>query len=136
MSDVQNDKLALRRQDGTPEDVVVVQSTIPDLILAKRIVHLLVEESLVACAHIGQPVTSMFVWDGELDGGEEIPITFKTAAAILPKLYDRYLQLHPYEIPEFLILPVVAGNITYLDWVQKVTLNPGINQCIEIKRKS
>ena len=130
------DTAALIRQDGTPEDVVMVLSTIPDTNLAKRIVHLLVEESLVACAHIGQPVTSMYVWDGELDGGEEIPVSFKTTATVLPKLYDRYLELHPFDVPEFLIQPVVAGNISYLRWVQEMTLTPVINKCIEIKRKS
>lgn len=136
MSDEQTVSFTLRRQDGNPNDAVIVHSTVPDVILAKRIAHLLVEESLVACAHIGQAVTSMYIWDGELDGGDEIPLVLKTTAAILPKLYERYSELHPFDVPEFLITPVVAGSIQYLDWVQKVTLEPGTNKCIEIKRKA
>lgn len=125
----------LRHQSGSPDDTVIVQSTVPDLILAKRIAHLLVEESLVACAHIGSAVTSMYIWDGELDGGEEIPITLKTVAANLPELYQRYLQLHPFDVPEFLIQPVVAANSAYLDWVKQMTINPASNKCVDYKKQ-
>lgn len=125
----------IRRQNGEPEDTVIVISTVPDVMLAKRICHVLIEESLIACAHIGSPITAMYIWDNQLDGGTEIPLSFKTTAAVLPELYQRYRQLHPFEVPEFLIQPVVAGNNTYLDWVRKMTLEPETSKCVEYKDK-
>lgn len=108
---------ALRRQDGAPTDTVVVLSTAPDVLLAKRIAHVLVEESLVACAQVGGAITSMYLWQGNLEGCEEIPLSLKTTAAALPALHRRLCELHPYEIPEFLALGAPAGSAAYLDWV-------------------
>ncbi|WP_323018659.1 divalent-cation tolerance protein CutA [Castellaniella sp.] len=114
----------LRRQDGAPTDAVVVLSTAPDVLLAKRIAHVLVEESLVACAQVGGAMTSMYLWQGKLEGCEEIPLSFKTTATVLPALYRRLCELHPYEIPEFLVLGVPAGSAAYLDWVIQGAAGP------------
>lgn len=114
----------LRRQDGAPADAVVVLSTAPDVLLAKRIAHVLVEESLVACAQVGGTMTSMYLWQGKLEGCEEIPLSFKTTAAVLPALHRRLCELHPYEIPEFLVLGVPAGSAAYLDWVIQGVAEP------------
>lgn len=108
----------LRRQEGAPDDAVVVLGTVPDALLAKRMAHVLVEESLVACAQVGAAMTSMYLWQGKLEGGEEVPLTLKTTAATLPALYRRYCDLHPYEVPEFLVLGAAAGSVPYLDWVR------------------
>lgn len=114
----------LQRQDGAPTDTVMVLSTAPDLLLAKRIAHVLVEESLVACAQVGAPVTSMYLWQGNLEGCEEIPLSFKTIASVLPALYQRLCELHPYEIPEFLVVGVPAGSVAYLNWVAQNVAHP------------
>lgn len=98
-------------------DVVVVLSNAPDLLLAKRIAHVLVEEALVACATVGAPCLSMYRWNGRLEGADEIPLLFKTTRARVPALLDRLRQLHPDEIPEALVLPVVGGGEHYLRWV-------------------
>ncbi len=111
----------VRRQSGQPTDTVVVLSNAPDLLLAKRIAHVLVEEARVACAQVGAAQTAMYMWDGRLDGGEEIPLTFKTSAAALPALYQRLCELHPFSVPEFLVLGVAAGSSSYLDWVEHST---------------
>ena len=104
-----------------PNDVVVVLSNAPDLLLAKRIAHILVEEGLAACVNLGPSGLSMYVWKGETEGAEEIPITIKTTQARLPALKDRLVQLHPYEVPELLVLPVSGGLDSYLDWVREQT---------------
>jgi len=114
-------RTALRRQDRDPADTVVVLTTAPDELLAKRIAHHLVEESLVACAHVGPAVSAMYLWQGKLEGGEEYPLTLKTTADALPLLHDRLCSLHPYEVPEFLVLGVAAGSRSYLDWVAQAT---------------
>lgn len=111
----------VRRQEGAPTDTVIVYTTAPDLLLAKRIAHYLVEERRVACAHIGAAVTSMYMWQGKLEGGDEIPLTFKTSADALPALYQRLCALHPFDVPEFLVTAVAAGSSPYLDWVTENT---------------
>jgi len=109
------------RQNGAPTDTVVVLTTVPDALLAKRIAHVLVEESLVACAQVGPGVVSMYLWQGELEGTDEFQLTLKTTADALPALHARLCVLHPYEIPEFVVLGVPAGSRAYLDWVAQAT---------------
>lgn len=98
-------------------DAVVVLSNAPDLLLAKRIAHVLVEEALVACASLGSPCLSMYMWDGTLQGAEEIPLVLKTTQERVPALIQRLQQLHPDVVPEILVLPVLDGAASYLNWV-------------------
>jgi len=100
------------------DDVVVVLSNAPDMLLAKRIAHVLVEERLAACVGLGAAGLSMYMWQGRLEGGEEVALTMKTTGAALPALMTRLAALHPYEVPEMLVLPVLGGSAPYLDWVR------------------
>jgi periplasmic divalent cation tolerance protein len=99
-------------------DIVVIVSNAPDMLLAKRIAHVLVEEHLAACVNLGAPGLSMYMWKGELEGAEEIPITIKTTGARAQALMERLMTLHPYEVPEVLVLPVLGGSASYLEWVR------------------
>src|SRR5690554_3994459 len=105
-------------------DVVVVLSNAPDLLLAKRIAHMLVEEGLAACVNLGAPVLSMYMWEGKLEGAEEIPLTIKTTQSTLSAMTDRLTELHPYEVPEILVMPVTGGAQPYLNWVREQTSAP------------
>lgn len=102
----------------SPDEVVVVLSNAPDMLLAKRIAHMLVEEYLAACVNLGAPGLSMYMWEDKLEGGEEVPITIKTTRGRLPALVDRLKALHPYEVPEVLVLPVLGGLQSYMEWVR------------------
>ena len=93
-------------------------SNAPDLLLAKRIAHMLVEENLAACVNLGAPCLSMYMWEGRLEGAEEVPLTIKTTRGRLPALIQRVKQLHPYEVPELLVLPVLGGLQSYMEWVR------------------
>jgi periplasmic divalent cation tolerance protein len=99
-------------------DAVVIVTNAPDLLLAKRIAHVLVEEHYAACVNLGAPSLSMYMWEGKLEGTEEIPITIKTTRERAPALMSRLLELHPYDVPEVLVLPVIGGSIRYLEWVK------------------
>lgn len=103
---------------GSPDDVVVVLSNAPDVQLAKRIAHMLVEEHLAACVNLGVPGLSMYMWQGVLEGAEEVPMVMKTTRGQLQALVERLKQLHPYEVPEVLVLPVLGGLQSYMDWVR------------------
>ncbi|NLC36482.1 MAG: divalent-cation tolerance protein CutA [Alcaligenaceae bacterium] len=102
----------------SPDDVVVVLSNAPDMLLAKRIAHMLVEEYLAACVNLGASCLSMYMWEGELEGAEEVPLTIKTTRGQLPALAERLKALHPYEVPELLVLPVLGGLQSYMEWVR------------------
>lgn len=106
---------------GSPDDVVVILSNAPDSLLAKRIAHYLVEESLAACVNLGTPSLSMYMWDGKLEGAEETPLTIKTTRGRVPAVFERLKTLHPYEVPEILVLPVQGGLKTYMEWVREQT---------------
>lgn len=99
-------------------DAVVILSNAPDMLLAKRIAHVLVEEQLAACVNLGAPGLSMYMWQGELEGTEEVPITIKTTGARAQAVMERLMALHPYEVPEVLVLPVLGGSNSYLEWLR------------------
>ncbi|HLS42202.1 MAG TPA: divalent-cation tolerance protein CutA [Paenalcaligenes sp.] len=105
----------------SPESVVMVFSNAPDTLVAKRIAHYVVEEGLVACANLGAESLSMYMWEGQLEGTSEIPLTFKTTVQRVDALIARITELHPYEVPEILVVPVVAGLDSYVRWVQSET---------------
>lgn len=107
--------------DHAGDEVVVILSNAPDVLLAKRIAHYLVEEYLAACVNLGTPGLSMYMWEGKLEGAEEVPLTIKTTRARVPAVYERLKALHPYEVPEFLIVPVLGGLQSYMEWVREQT---------------
>lgn len=102
-------------------DVVIVLGNAPDLLLAKRIAHMLVEEHLAACVNLGATGLSMYLWQEELQGSDEIPLTMKTSGVRVDALIRRYTELHPHDVPEVLILPVLGGTKNYLNWVVQQT---------------
>jgi periplasmic divalent cation tolerance protein len=85
---------------------------------AVRIISMLVEEQLVACGNLIPGVRSIYRWQGAVEDAPEVLCVLKTAASRLPTLVDRLQQLHPYDVPEILVLPVDGGSTAYLDWVR------------------
>jgi periplasmic divalent cation tolerance protein len=92
-------------------------STISDRETAERLARTLLEARLVACINIVGPITSLYRWQGDIEQGEEYLLLMKTAAREEEALIARVRELHPYEEPEVLVLPVVAGASSYLAWV-------------------
>lgn len=77
----------------------------------------LVEEGLAACVQVSGTVRSVYRWQGRVEQADERPVTLKTSAARIEALERRVRELHPYDVPEFVVLPVVAGSEAYLSWV-------------------
>ena len=117
-ADTYQEGAGVQVSDLSRHDVVVILSNAPDMLLAKRIVHMLVEERLAACVNLGAPGLSMYMWQDTLEGAEEIPITIKTTGSRAQALIERLRALHPYEVPEVLVLPVLGGTDDYLAWVR------------------
>ncbi len=100
-------------------DCVQVSTTLPDEPAAQAIAERLVEEHLAACAQVGGPVSSIYRWRGEVERAREWYCHLKTSTARLPALQQRLRELHPYEVPEIIAVPIVGGDADYLRWIEE-----------------
>ena len=91
---------------------------------AKKISREIVEKRLAACVQITGPVTSMYWWKDKIEDTEEWLLIMKTRKELLNKLEQAIIKIHPYEVPEIIAIPVVAGGRSYMDWLEKETRNP------------
>jgi periplasmic divalent cation tolerance protein len=96
-----------------------VTTTLPDQAAAERVATRLVEERLAACAQVFGPVRSTYWWAGKIEQAEEWYCHLKTTLARLPRLQTRIRELHPYEVPEIIAVPILQGNPDYLKWIQE-----------------
>lgn len=95
----------------------IVLTTAGSLEEARRIARTLVEERLAACTSIVPAVESIYRWRGETESATEALLLIKTSTEMIESLNTRLHQLHSYETPEFLVLPVDSGSGAYLDWL-------------------
>ncbi len=96
---------------------VVVITTMPDEDSAGGLAARLVEERVIACANVLPGITSIYRWEGELQRDAEVLIVMKTSAGRADELTERIGAMHPYDVPEVLVLPVRSGHVLYLDWI-------------------
>jgi len=88
---------------------------------ARKIAHALVEERLAACVNVVSPVHSLYRWQGQVQTDQETLLIVKTTEARMEVLAQRVKQLHSYQVPEIIALPVVAGAGDYLRWIDEQT---------------
>jgi periplasmic divalent cation tolerance protein len=93
-------------------------SACPDAVSAERIATALVEERLAACVTALPGARSVYRWQGKVEHADECVLLIKARADDYPALEQRLLALHPYDVPELLALPVLAGNPAYLAWLE------------------
>lgn len=97
---------------------VVVLSTFPTEQDAAALARVLVEEGLAACVNVLPPMQSIYRWEGRVERATEHQLVIKTAARRVEALKARLADLHPYDVPELLVLPVADGGADYLRWIQ------------------
>jgi periplasmic divalent cation tolerance protein len=97
--------------------VVVVLSTFPSSEKAAEIARVLVDERLAACVNLVPAVRSIYRWQGAVHDDTEVLAIMKTTAERAAALRDRLVALHPYDVPEAIVLPVSEGHAPYLAWV-------------------
>ncbi len=84
---------------------------------AEKIARNLLEEKLIACANIVGPVTSLFWWKEKVNQESEFLVLMKTSADLFDKLASTIKQMHSYEVPEIIAVPIAKGEQTYLKWL-------------------
>ncbi len=102
-------------------NAVVVLSTCANRKEAQKIARAAIEDRLAACVQLLPPIHSIYRWQGAVEQSREILLLFKTTAAQFPALEKRITELHSYDTPEIIALPVVAGAGKYLAWVEEAT---------------
>jgi len=103
------------------EKYQVIMTTCPDLELAERIASELVDSNLGACVQIIPGVQSCFRWQGKIEKAVEYLVLIKTSAGNYLDIEKRIKQLHSYELPEIIALPITAGGRDYLAWIDDNT---------------
>ncbi len=96
---------------------VIVLSTFPADQDAAALAQALVEERLAACVNVLPPMTSIYRWEGAVEQANEHQLVMKTTAGRVEALKARIAELHPYDVPEILVLSVTDGAASYLKWV-------------------
>ena len=102
---------------GAGDEVVVVLTHLPDLAAARKLAQLLVEQRLAACVNVLAQCSSVYRWQGRIETATEIPVLIKTVASRYPRVEAAIRANHPYELPEIISVPVMAGLAEYLGWV-------------------
>ena len=96
---------------------VLVLVTAPDLKTARALAKAALKARLIACANLVPKIESHYWWQGKIESGAEVLLVLKTQKSRLAALEKLVLAKHPYDTPELLVLPLIAGNKKYLDWL-------------------
>lgn len=95
----------------------IVLVTAPDLEVASRLGRALVEERLAACVNLVPGLRSIYRWEGQIEEAAEVMLVVKTRQERCEALAARVEALHPYELPEVVVLPIEGGGDRYLAWI-------------------
>jgi periplasmic divalent cation tolerance protein len=99
------------------DNYILILVTTKDKQEAEKITKALLNERLIACGNIINPVTSFFHWSGKINKAEECLIVMKSRMDLFAQVAERVKGLHSYEVPEILALPIVDGSKAYFDWM-------------------
>ena len=102
-------------------DHLIVITALPGAAEAERIAEALLEKRLAACVNIGAPSTSIYPWKGNIERSQEVVVTIKTRHDRLADVSDAINERHPYELPEVVAVPIIAGTPDYLAWIDTCT---------------
>ena len=97
--------------------ICAVLTTAPDEGVAETLARTLVEEGLAACVNVIPGMRSIYRWEGALQDDSEVMLVIKSQRKRSQALAARIKDLHPYELPEVLVLPVCGSSSAYLDWI-------------------
>lgn len=102
-------------------DFIQVHTAIDSREAAQRIADEVVTRRLAACCWVSGPITSTYWWQGKLEQAEEWVCTIKTRRDLYDELEKAIKEVHTYDTPEVLAIPVLVGSKSYLDWIANET---------------
>ncbi|MBA7687476.1 Divalent-cation tolerance protein CutA [subsurface metagenome] len=94
-------------------------TTAPSRESAEQIAETLIQKRLAACVQIVDSITSYYWWEDSMQKDSELLIIIKTTRTAVPVINRLLAQIHPYELPELIALPIEAGNPEYLEWLHR-----------------
>lgn len=100
-------------------DSVVVLMTASSAEEAASISRALVDERLVACCNVIPAIRSIYRWEGKVCDEQEVMVIAKTRASVFDRLVVRVKELHSYDVPEIIALPIAAGSESYMKWIEE-----------------
>ncbi len=103
------------------ERAVVVYTTFPTLVEAERVGKALVERRLAACANILPGMVSHYRWQGQVERGEEVVMLIKTRATLTETVSEAVRQMHSYDTPALVVIPLESVEGNYLGWLLEST---------------
>ena len=98
-------------------DYIQVMTTMADQAEARKLAEMLVEARLAGCVQLIGPMTSVYRWQGRVQTETETLLLIKSRQELFPALAEFIAANHPYEVPEIMAVPVVAGGQSYLSWL-------------------
>ena len=96
---------------------IKVETTVGSEEEARKIARELVEKRLAACAQVAGPVTSTYWWEGKIEEAREWQCIAKTRKDLYETLEKTIREIHPYQVPEILAVPLIAGLKVYVRWI-------------------
>lgn len=103
-------------------NAALVYVTAPNREEALRIGRAIVAESLAACANVLDGMTSVFRWNGELQQESEAVLLLKTRSELASLVVQKVQELHPYDVPAILVIPIDGGSNLFLSWIGQETV--------------
>src|SRR5436190_17744645 len=100
-------------------EIVVALTTVPADFDAPALARAIIDARVAACVNILPAVRSVYRWQGAVEEALEQQLVIKTTRESVDALWKALKERHPYEVPEFIVLPVVDGNPAYLEWVRE-----------------
>lgn len=97
----------------------IVLTTVDDTDRATALARSLVEEQLAACVNIVPGIRSIYLWHNEIEDEAELLLVIKTTAGLIDALRSRLADLHPYDVPEIVVIEPESVSIPYLNWVME-----------------
>lgn len=96
---------------------IQIYTTTPNKKLAQKIAETLLEKKLVACVQILGPIDSFYRWKGKLANSKEYMCLIKSKGNKVGAIFAQLKKMHTYEVPEFIVTPIIGGNKDYLRWI-------------------
>tara|TARA_B100000959_G_scaffold284409_1_gene355977 strand:- start:2045 stop:2449 length:405 start_codon:yes stop_codon:yes gene_type:complete len=100
---------------------IVIYITTGSISEAKKIGHTLVEEKLVACSNIISPIHSIYSWQGKICDDKEVLMVLKSKHKLFNQIVKRVEELHSYDVPEIIAMPITEGSSKYISWINEET---------------